>query len=124
MGQKTPFFRRFLVSAYRQTWPNIRYRIFGRFWPNIRPNIRYSVVHYKFHSLSNILLNLQQLINQSNIGNPNQSLNEEVRRMSWGPNLIDSDSPRYQRYLLSLSPGLDDVPDYIGNDVSYICLQN
>ena len=47
MGWKTPFLGRFLVSAYRQTWPNIRYRIFGRFWPNIRPNIRYSVVHYQ-----------------------------------------------------------------------------
>ena len=69
------------------------------------------------------------MINQSNKGIPNLSLDVEMRPMRRGPNLIDSDeelfsSPRFQRNLLSLSPGLDDVPDYIGNDVSFILLQN
>ena len=45
-GPKTDVFSDFWLSAYRQTRPNIRYRIFGGFWPNIRLNIRYSVVHY------------------------------------------------------------------------------
>ena len=69
------------------------------------------------------------MINQSNKGIPNLSLDVEMRPMRRGPNLIHSDeelfsSPRFQRNLLSLSPGLDDVPDYIGNDVSFILLQN
>ena len=69
------------------------------------------------------------MINQSNKGIPNLSLDVEMRPMRRGPNLILSDeelfsSPRFQRNLLSLSPGLDDVPDYIGNDVSFILLQN
>ena len=71
-------------------------------------------------------IKFKQLINQLNIGNPNQSIDGEVRPLQRRPNLIDSDEELFRTppHLLSLSPGLDDVPNYIGNYVSFILLQN
>ena len=70
----------------------------------------------KFHSLNNLLL--IQMINQSKTG-------QEVRPIGGRPISINSDrelvpSPRLQRNLLSLSPGLSDVPDHLGNTVSSV----
>ena len=40
-AEKSRIFAVFCLSAYRRTRPNIRPNNIGRFWPNIRPNIRY-----------------------------------------------------------------------------------
>ena len=65
-------------------------------------------------------------MNLSNAGNSNQSIGEEVRPVQRRPTAITSneDLSALPRNLLSLSPGLNDVPEYIGNDVSFILLSS
>ena len=46
-----PFHIIFDIRHIRPNRPNIRPNNFGRKWPNIRPNIRYSVVYYKYGML-------------------------------------------------------------------------
>ena len=66
------------------------------------------------------------MMNLSNAGNSNQSIGEEVRPVQRRPTAITSneDLSALPRNLLSLSPGLNDVPEYIGNDVSFILLSS